>query len=329
MAIITRTSVVDNPTAKTTSKNNPATLVSALCRIIQTKPGCQYFLDNPDVIEAIKRNDPKTLTEMTHSFIQNALGQIELLIEEHTRSTIPEFFSSWTRKQMRNNFGHLTVCADCSDYSFDEKVGLQEQLLITFQLMLWSCMSKEIFNCIVTNLREFHPIRFWSCLHCVTNSVSGTVRCTYNIYATPHEMEHPCEVLLLASSIYHIFAAFGLLVKEFRHIIPSPKLSTINYGSPPKIMDQRFKLATKFYLAYLKGMTKSYSILPRTGKEYSLDFFVEELGTHSNSWNVHSHIIMCISSWRTIKIHDNQIQTKNRFIREYVTDLSRLKRKCR
>jgi hypothetical protein len=87
VAIKTRTTVVDNPTA-TTPKNNPATVVSRLCRIIQTKPGCQYFLDNPDadVIEAIKRNDPKTLTEMTHSFIQNALCQIELLIKEHTRS---------------------------------------------------------------------------------------------------------------------------------------------------------------------------------------------------------------------------------------------------
>jgi len=215
VAIKTRTTVVDNPTA-TTPKNNPATVVSRLCRIIQTKPGFQYFLDNSDadVIEAIKRNDPKTLTEMTHSFIQNALCQIKLLIKEHTRSKLPDFFSSWTRKQMRNNFSHLMVCADCSDYSFDKKIGLREQLLITFQLMLWSCISKEIFNCIVTNLREFHPIRFWSCLHCVTNSVSGTVRCIYNIYATPHEMEHPCEVLLLASSIYHIFAAFVLLPSQ-------------------------------------------------------------------------------------------------------------------
>jgi hypothetical protein len=91
VAIKTRTTVVDNSTA-TIPKNNPATLVSRLCRIIQTKPGCQYFLDNPDVIEAIKRNDPKTLTEMTHSFVQNALCQIELLIEEHTRSTLPDSF---------------------------------------------------------------------------------------------------------------------------------------------------------------------------------------------------------------------------------------------
>jgi hypothetical protein len=49
-------------------------------------------------------------------------------------------------------------------------------------------------------------------------------------------------------------------------------------------MDEGFRLATKSYLAYLKGMTESCPVEARTGKEYLLDFFVEELGHHSKVW---------------------------------------------
>jgi hypothetical protein len=39
-------------------------------------------------------------------------------------------------------------------------------------------------------------------------------------------------------------------------------------------MDEGFRLATKSYLAYLKGMTESCPVEARTGKEYLLDFFL-------------------------------------------------------
>jgi hypothetical protein len=123
-------------------------------------------------------------------------------------------------------------------------------------------------------------------------------------------MEHPCEVLLLASSIYHIFAAFGLLVKEFRHIIPSPKLSTINDGSPPKIMDQRSRLAAKSHLAYLKGMTESCPVVPRTGKEYSLDFFAEELGHHSKLWIDLRNELLKVSTLSSVSSDDIEVTSQ-------------------
>ena len=312
--------VIDTTT--TPPNNNPASLICRLCEKILTKPGCSYFLDKPDVEEAIKTNDPKKLTEMTHYFIQNALTQIELLIKEGTRITLPESLSIWTRKQMRNNFGHFMVCADSSSFHLESTVGLRDQVFITVQLMLWSCFSKDISNCIVKTLREFKfkPSQFWSCLHCVIYCVSGTVKCVYNKYARPHEMEHPCEVLLLASSIYHIFSSFILLIEEE---------STSNNGSPPKPMDEMLRVVTESYLSFLKGMTKLSPVEPRSGKDYRLDFFVDELGLHSNSWNLLSHIITCIARCLSIKIHYYQIQTKDRFMREYSIEFSRFKRKCR
>jgi hypothetical protein len=133
-------------------------------------------------------------------------------------------------------------------------------------------------------------------------------------------MEHPCEVLLLASSIYHIFSSFILLIEEE---------STSNNGSPPKPMDEMLRVVTESYLSFLKGMTKLSPVDPRSGKDYRLDFFVDELGLHSNSWNLLSHIITCIARCLSIKIHYYQIQTKDRFMREYSIEFSRFKRKCR
>lgn len=276
--------MVDIPPT-TIRKKNPANVVCHLCKIIQTKPGCQFFMNDPDVTEAIKTNDPKKLTEMTHTFTQNALCQIQSLIEFGTRGMISESFAVWSRKRMRNDFGHFMVCADSSKFSVHDKIGLNEQMFLALQLMLWSCISEEIYSSIVKILSQLKHNQLWNCLLCVTKCVSGTVRCVYNIHATPYEMEHPCEVLLLASSIRHIFDSFLLLMKEDQQVL-SPKLSsTMNDNStPPNTTGVLLRLVTKSYLAFLKKMTKTEPVIPRIGKEYRLDFFVEELGQHSNVW---------------------------------------------
>jgi len=333
--IKTRTSIADDYPPTTIQKKNPANVVCSLCKIIQTKPGCQFFMNDPDVTEAIKTNDPKKLTEMTHTFTQNALCQIQSLIEFGTGGMIPESFAVWSRKRMRNDFGNFMVCADSSKFSVQDKIGLNEQMFIALQLMLWSCISEEIYSCIVKILSKLKHNQLWNCLHCVTKCVSGTVRCVYNIHATPYEMEHPCEVLLLASSICHIFDSFLLLMKEDQQVL-SPKLSsTMNDNSTsPNTTGVLLRLVTKSYLAFLKKMTKTEPVIPRIAKEYRLDFFVEELGQHSNVWSGLSHINICISRWQSIKIH-GYIQKSNTFMRYHVkpvmfrTVRSRVKRKLR
>jgi len=263
--IKTRTSIADDYPPTTIQKKNPANVVCSLCKIIQTKPGCQFFMNDPDVTEAIKTNDPKKLTEMTHTFTQNALCQIQSLIEFGTGGMIPESFAVWSRKRMRNDFGNFMVCADSSKFSVHDKIGLNEQMFIALQLMLWSCISEEIYSCIVKILSKLKHNQLWNCLHCVTKCVSGTVRCVYNIHATPYEMEHPCEVLLLASSIRHIFDSFLLLIKEDQQVL-SPKLSsTMNDNSTsPNTTGVLLRLFTKSYLAFLE---KTEPVIPRIGKE--------------------------------------------------------------
>jgi hypothetical protein len=315
--------MADIPTTTTTKNKNFAVEVCCLCKIIQKKQASSsYFMDDPDVIDAINTNNPKKLTKMTHSFTENALSKIQSLIQVGKGDNmLSGSYALWAIKQMRNNFGHFMVCADSSNYSVDKKIGLREQIFITMQLMLWSCISEAIYNCIVKTLSDsnVNSSHFWSWLQSVTKCVSGTVSCVYNMHATPFEKEHPCEVLLLASSIHHMFAAFVILAKEDRQVL-SPKLLAVNNSSPPKSTGVRLRLVTKSYLSFLKGMTKPEPVTPGIRKEHRLDFYLEELGQHSNVWIGQSHIIICIARLFRFEYVKPML---------YRSELCRVKRKCR
>ncbi len=74
--------MVKIPTMTTQNNDDDLWLICSLCKDIISKQGALYFMDDPNVIKAIKPNDPLALKKLTDSFIGDALCHIIQLLSE-------------------------------------------------------------------------------------------------------------------------------------------------------------------------------------------------------------------------------------------------------
>ena len=231
-------------------------------------------MDDPYVIKAIEWNDPLALKKLKDSFISDALGHIIQLLSKGNSKL--ESFSQKVAKQMEYGLG-FNVCVKWSDYKIDDKFGSAAKVLIVIiQLMLWSCISTESYNCISNTLCDpkldvylncmGSQELLWSWLYCLTKCVSSTTSCLYDIYAQGCEKEYCCRILLLGSSIHHNFAAFlkvGIITN----------ITTVENSNSTQTKVKALRHKTESFLHSLQRMTEHPPVATRKRMDPNLKFF--------------------------------------------------------
>ena len=188
-----------------------------LCLLAHLKPCLQekkYFMDDSLLVEAIKKNEPDTVSKMTNSFYKDALGQIS------THLSIGKYLQSDGMRHLCNSFSQFVsvVNKDSQDYLYNDHgilnnergLGSHEKIVIMIQLTMWSRLSIRCFKCICIAVQFFRrninigESELWSWLHSFTTCVSCSTSWVYDMYATALEKKNPsCQVLLLSTSIHH------------------------------------------------------------------------------------------------------------------------------
>ena len=188
-----------------------------LCLLAHLKPCLQekkYFMDDSLLVEAIKKNEPDTVSKMTNSFYKDALGQIS------TNPSIGKYLQSDAMRHLCNSFSQFVsvVNKDSQDYLYNDHgilnnergLGSHEKIVIMIQLTMWSRLSIRCFKCICIAVQFFRrninigESELWSWLHSFTTCVSCSTSWVYDMYATALEKKNPsCQVLLLSTSIHH------------------------------------------------------------------------------------------------------------------------------
>ena len=229
------------------------------------------FLDDPLLQEAIKKNDPEKVSEITDSFLTSALGQISqiypLLGEYLQREDMCYICSSYTRFISEVNGETLKFFSDDRGFLNNTKeIGEYEKMVITIQLTLWSCISLQCFKCISIAVGHFKlrniavgDRELWSWLHSFTTCVSCSTSCVYDMCATLSEKKYPaCQVLLLSTSIH-------LSLGQARQAYPP----TLSDGTNEVLF---LKYVTSKFTHHVHGIGKETPVL-FSRSDVSLNFF--------------------------------------------------------
>jgi len=231
----------------------------------------KFFLDDPLLQEAIKKNDPEKVSEITDSFLTHALGQISqiypMLGEYLQREDMRYICGSYTRFISEVNGETLKFFSDDRGFLNNTKeIGEYEKMVITIQLTLWSCISLHCLKHITLAVGHFQlrniavgDRELWSWLHSFTACVSCSTSCVYDMCATLSEKKYPaCQVLLLSTSIH---LSLGQARQAF-----SPTLSN---GTNEVLF---LKYVTSKFTHYVHGIGKETPI-PFSRSDVSLNFF--------------------------------------------------------
>jgi hypothetical protein len=155
-------------------------------------------MNNTQVLNAIKSNDPAKVTSLANKFIGTFWISVNLLNGGKTKDFITQSILD------RKHFFILTLI------SIEEKASIY---LIMFQLALWSCVSNKCFRYITAALLNSRvDIKvdeeiLWSWMENLVKCVTLTSMFVYHLYATDHQKQYPCcKVLLFAKSFLKIFS---------------------------------------------------------------------------------------------------------------------------
>ena len=186
----------------------------------------QYFFeDDASLAEAIKKNEPDTVSKLTNCFFKDALGHISQI-----NSLIGQYLQSDAMRYLCRSYSNFmsVVNKESQDFFKDDHgtlnkkkgLGLHEKIVITIQLIIWSRISLNCHKCICMTVLQFRcrnigigEREIWSWLHGFTTCVVASTSWVYDMYATDLEKKHPsCQVLLVLPSIHHFL---GHATKRF------------------------------------------------------------------------------------------------------------------
>ena len=186
----------------------------------------QYFFeDDASLAEAIKKNEPDTVSKLTNCFFKDSLRHISQF-----NSLTGQYLQSDAMRYLCRSYSSFisVVNKESQDFFKDDHgtlnkkkgLGLHEKIVITIQLMMWSRVSLNCHKCICMTVLQFKcknigigEREIWSWLHGFTTCVVASTSWVYDMYATDLEKKHPsCQVLLVFTSIHHFL---GHATKRF------------------------------------------------------------------------------------------------------------------
>ena len=168
--------------------SDPSYKVWKLCFHVRGQlEGKKTFMDNINVVNAIKSNDPDKVTSLANEFISTFRNSISVLFGGGRKGII-------TPNIMRSDDGqnasfHLDL---------DRFRGISINCLIMIQFALWSCVSEKCFRCITAPLLNSRvDIKVdeeisWSWMENLVKCVRLTSKFVYHTYASDHQKQYPC-----------------------------------------------------------------------------------------------------------------------------------------
>ena len=248
--------------------SDPSYKVWSLCFHVRGQlEGKKNFMDNINVVNAIKSNDPDKVTSLANEFISTFRNSISVLFVGGRKGII-------TPNIMRSDDGqnasfHLDL---------DRFRGISINCLIMIQFALWSCVSEKCFRCITALLLNSRvDIKVdeeisWSWMENLVKCVRLTSKFVYHTYASDHQKQYPCcEVLLLAKTLFQTSSTFVRLASD------PTAMSALS------IFFEKQKFKNRIEIGALTAMTSSFKSYCQQNayeingvkNEHTLEFFME------------------------------------------------------
>lgn len=197
--------------------------------------GKKSFMDNTQVLNAIKSNDPAKVTSLGNEFMIKFWNLInELMVVER---------KDLTKRMMRSNDGQITF------FHLDmDMYRVYGRNLILIQFALWSCVSEKCFRYITAtlinsrmNIKVDEEVS-WSWMENLLKCVTLMSTYVYNSYATDHQRQYPCcQVILLVKSFRQISSLFIKLATNPTILSVKFKNHNIENGTQTAMMTTSFK----------------------------------------------------------------------------------------
>ena len=236
----------------------------------------QYFFeDDASLAEAIKKNEPDTVSKLTNCFFKDSLRHISQF-----NSLTGQYLQSDAMRYLCRSYSSFisVVNKESQDFFKDDHgtlnkkkgLGLHEKIVITIQLIIWSRVSLDCHKCICMTVLQFKcknigigEREIWSWLHGFTTCVVASTSWVYDMYATDLEKKHPsCQVLLVFASIHHFL---GHATKRFSSTSILKTCVEIDCLS----------IATSYFTHFIQGRKGKECIVSLARTDQTLNFFLE------------------------------------------------------
>ena len=236
----------------------------------------QYFFeDDASLAEAIKKNEPDTVSKLTNCFFKDSLRHISQF-----NSLTGQYLQSDAMRYLCRSYSSFisVVNKESQDFFKDDHgtlnkkkgLGLHEKIVITIQLIIWSRVSLDCHKCICMTVLQFKcknigigEREIWSWLHGFTTCVVASTSWVYDMYATDLEKKHPsCQVLLVFASIHHF------LGHATKRISSTSILKTC-------VEIDCLSIATSYFTHFIQGRKGKECIVSLARTDQTLNFFLE------------------------------------------------------
>jgi len=250
------------------NRSDPSYKVWNLCYHVRGQLELKInFMDNINVVNAIKSNDPAKLTSLAYEFISTFCNTISILFDGGRKGFITHDIMRYVDRQ--NPSFHL-------DLVKLRRISINHLIMIQFGL--WSCVSEKCFR-IITALLLNSRVEIkvdeeisWAWMENFVKCVTLTSKFVYNTYAADHQKQYPCcAMLLLAKSLFETSRTFVCLATN-----PNALSAMSSFYDT-----QKFKKRNE--ICALMAMTSSFENYCQqkakeiicVKKEHSLEYFME------------------------------------------------------